>query len=124
MTQEEQNLQAVEIWMNLFNTDLPRMVSESYTPDCVVQYMGLITVEGKDDFLKVESDVMAVIPDRTFRIDNTYAIGDNVIVEAVLMFTDPNGEKVESPFCAVHTFKDGKIAIDRTYLDFAKIPGL
>lgn len=124
MSLEEQNLQAVENWMNLFNTDLPRMVSECYTPDCVVEYMGLATVEGRDAFLKVEADAMAVMPDRTFRIDHSYAVGNNVIVEAVLMFSDASGEKVESPYCAILTLEDGKIAIDRTYLDLAKIPGL
>ena len=43
MSQEEQNLEAVEKWNNLFNTDLSAMVSVSYTRDCVVHYMGSST---------------------------------------------------------------------------------
>ena len=124
MDQKEHTQRIVENWMTLFNTDLPRMVSDCYTPDCVVQYMGIYTVEGADEFLKVETDVMKVIPDRTFRIEQTYAVGDNVIVEAVLVFTDVEGKQVESPYCAILTLKNGKIVIDRTYLDSSKIPGL
>ncbi len=124
MSQEEQNLEAVEKWKNLFNTDLSAMVSDSYTRDCVVHYMGLSTVEGSDAFLKVEQEVIAAIPDRAFRIDHTHATGDMVIVEAILTFTNADGEYIETPFCGVLTFKDGKIATDRTYLDYGKIPGL
>jgi len=43
MSQEEQNLEAVEKWKNLFNTDLSAMVSDSNNRDCVVHYMGLST---------------------------------------------------------------------------------
>ena len=43
MSQEEQNLEAVEKWKNLFNTDLSAMVTDSNNRDCVVHYMGLST---------------------------------------------------------------------------------
>ena len=58
MSQEEQNLEAVEKWKHLFNTDLSAMVTDSYTRDCVVHYMGLSTVEGSDAFLKVEQYII------------------------------------------------------------------
>jgi len=124
MSQEEQNLQTVQNWMNLYNTDPTRMVTDCYTPDCVVECMGLLTINGRDEFIKIEEDVLAAVPDRTFRIDHSHAVGDKVIAEAVLTFTGSAGEKVDSHFCAVLTFKDGKIATDRTYLDQTNWPGL
>lgn len=124
MSQKELNQKAVEIWNNLFNTDLQAMVANSYTRDCVVHYMGLATVEGAAEFLEAEEKVLAAIPDRAFRIDHTHAVDDKVIVEAVLTFTNADREYIETPFCAILNFKQGKIAIDRTYLDANKIPGL
>lgn len=124
MNQEEINLKAVKVWNNLFNTDLPAMVANSYARDCVVHYMGLDTVKGSEEFLEVEKKVLAAVPDRAFRIEHTHAVDDKVIVEAVLTFTSADGEHVETPFCAILNFKHGKIALDRTYLDASKIPGL
>lgn len=124
MGQEERNLKVVEDWIGLYNTDTTRMAREIYAPDFVVHAMGLATVEGTDNLIRLEDAVNAAAPDRIGRIERARASGDTVTVEAVLTYSGTNGEKIETPFCAILTFRDGKIITDRTYLDRTLWPGL
>jgi ketosteroid isomerase-like protein len=56
-------------------------------------------------------------------IERTHASGDVVCVECVL--SDPGrGDDWALPFVAVLTIRDGRIAIDRTYADWSRWPGL
>lgn len=124
MSQEEQNLKAVENWIHYYNTDPHRMATEIYAPDFTVHAMGLTTIKGADTLIKLEDAVSAAAPDRVGRIERAHASGDTVTVEAVLTYTGDDGNKVETPFCAILTFRDGKIVTDRTYLDRTLWPGL
>ena len=121
MTPEEQrNLAVAKRYEDLYNTDVERFVHECYTPDCVVND-GLI--RGYEQFVQIEKNVLRAAPKRKMRVDRTYATGNAVIVEAVLLNPD-QGPDWQLPFCAVLTCRDGKIATDWTYAEFAKWPGL
>jgi ketosteroid isomerase-like protein len=121
MTAEEQrNLAVAKRYEDLYNTDAERFVHECYTPDCEVNG-GMI--RGYEQFVQIEKNVLRAAPKRKMRVDRTYATGNVVIVEAVLLNPD-QGPDWQLPFCAVLTCRDGKIATDWTYAEFAKWPGL
>ena len=62
-------------------------------------------------------------PQRRMRVDHMHATDDAVVVEAVVV--DPaRGTDWELPFCAVLEIRGDKIAVDRTYAEFDKWPGL
>lgn len=128
MTQEERNLEAVQRWMHLYNTDVHRMVDESYAKDSAVYLMGVLTMKTPeqthaDDFHGAEAAILKAAPDRQIRVERTLAKDDTVMVEGLFFGTDKNaGKKWEVPFCAVLTFRDGKIVLDHTYLDRANVP--
>lgn len=126
MNEEERNLEAAKRWAHLYNTDVHRMVDESYAKEAEVHAMGLLTIRENPDYLhSVEEAVLKAAPDRQARIERTIAKGDTVVVEAVLFGTDKNtGKTWETPWCALLTFKDGKIITDHTYLDQTKWPGI
>ncbi len=125
MTEEDRNLEAVKRWAHLYNTDVHRMVDESYSTKAEVHAMGLLVIKDPDTFHGAEAAVLKAAPDRQARIERTIAKGNTVVVEAVLFGTDKNTEKTwETPWCAILTFKDGKIISDHTYLDQTKWPGL
>ncbi len=118
-TEEQRNLDLAKLYEETYNTDIKRFVSDCYTADCDV--MGQI--HGHEQFLKVEENVLKAAPRRKMRVDRTYATGDAVVVEAVLLDPD-QGPDWKLPFCAVLTCRDGKIARDWTYAEFSKWPGL
>jgi ketosteroid isomerase-like protein len=124
MNVQETNLKAVEQWIDNYNNDTDRMATESYAPDYVAQAMGLATIEGVDNLKKLEDVVTAAAPDRVGKIVKAHSAGDTVIVEATLTYTNSEGEKIETPWCAVLSFRDGKIISDHTYLDKTLWPGL
>lgn len=118
--EEQQNLIVAKRYEELYNTDAERFVHECYTPDCEVNG-GMI--RGYEQFVQIEKNVLRAAPKRKMRVDRTYATGNVVIVEAVLLNPD-QGPDWQLPFCAVLTCRDGKIATDWTYAEFAKWPGL
>jgi SnoaL-like protein len=117
--EEERNLRLAKQYEVTYNTDIIRFIHECYTPDCVVND-GLI--EGYEKFEQVEKSVLAAAPKRKMRVDSRYAVGNVVIVQAVLLDPD-RGPEWKLPFCAVLTCRDGKIANDYTYAEFKKWPG-
>ena len=119
-TEEQRNLTVAKRYEDLYNTDAERFVHECYTPDCEVNG-GMI--RGYEQFVQIEKNVLRAAPKRKMRVDRTYATGNVVIVEAVLLNPD-QGPDWKLPFCAVLTCRDGKIATDWTYAEFAKWPGL
>ena len=120
---EERNLEVVKRWAETYNNDVERMVSECYAENCrVSSIFGGATIEGRSRFQKLEQRVLKAAPRRKIRLKHTHATGDVVVVEATL-FDPDQGDEWQSPFCAVLTFKDGKIVEDRTYLDETRWPG-
>ncbi|MEA3218199.1 MAG: hypothetical protein QOJ19_4355 [Acidimicrobiia bacterium] len=113
------NLALVEQWAETFNHDIDRMVNEVYAPDALLGGV----VMGPERFLKFEKRVLAAAPKRAMRIEHTHAAGDVVTVEAVLVDPD-KGTDWKIPFCAVLTFRDGKVVADRTYGDMTNWPGM
>jgi SnoaL-like domain len=119
-TEEKRNLEVAKRYEELYNTDIGRFVHECYTPDCEVNG-GMI--RGYEQFVQIERNVLRAAPQRKMRVDRTYAVGNVVIVEALLLDPD-QGPDWQLPFCAVLTCRDGKIATDWTYAEFTKWPGL
>lgn len=120
---EQRNIQAAKLYVELYNTDVDRFVSECYTPDFKVYAMGVGTLEGAEQFLAVEKAVLEAAPKRHMRLDHMHASGDVVTVEVTLL--DPEaGDDWSIPFVAVLIMRDGKIAVDRTYADYTNWPGL
>lgn len=119
-TEEQANLKLAKRYEELYNTDADRFIHECYTPDCVVNGGD---ISGYDQFLKVEKKVLSAAPKRKMKILRTYATGNVVVVEALLLDPD-RGADWKLPFCAVLTCRDGKIASDYTYTEFSKWPGL
>ncbi|WKU05584.1 nuclear transport factor 2 family protein [Micromonospora sp. HUAS LYJ1] len=122
-TRQEQNVAAVHRWIEYYNTDVHRMIDDSYAPDVNVVCPGLIDITDRAQFHEIEQSVLDAAPDRRARIDNLIAAGDHVIVEAVLFGTDTDsGTTWETPWCAILTFRDGTIVTDHTYLDRTRWP--
>ena len=120
---ERRNLEVVKHWAETYNDDVKRMVSDCYAENCsAASMLGGSKIEGHPRFLKLEQRVLKVAPRRKIRLEHTHAAGDVVVVEATL-FDPDQGDEWQSPFCAVLTFKDGKIVEDRTYLDETRWPG-
>jgi len=120
---EKRNLEVVKLWAETYNNDVDRMVNECYAENCrVSSIFGGAIIEGRLRFLKLERRVVKVAPRRNIRIERTHAVGDVVVVEATL-FDPDQGDEWRSPFCAILTFKDGRIVEDRTYLDDTRWPG-
>jgi limonene-1,2-epoxide hydrolase len=120
---EKRNLEVVKLWAETYNNDVDRMVNECYAENCKVSSMfGGAIIEGRPRFLKLEQRVVKVAPRRNIRLERTHAVGNVVVVEATL-FDPDQGDQWQSPFCAILTFKDGRIVEDRTYLDDTRWPG-
>jgi hypothetical protein len=100
MTAEEQrNLAVAKQYEELYNTDIERFVRECYTPDCDVYAMGGGTIRGHEQFVQIEQSVLRAAPQRRMRVDRTHAVGDVVVVEAVLLDPD-QGADWQLPFCS------------------------
>jgi ketosteroid isomerase-like protein len=115
----ETNIARVKEWEDTFNNDIERMVHELYAPDALLGGV----VMGPEKFLRFERRVLDAAPKRTMRVERTHAVDDVVAVEAVLVDED-KGADWKIPFCAVLTFRDGRIISDQTYADFSKWPGM
>ncbi len=122
MTEEERNLETVKRWMHFYNADVKRMIQDCYVENAEVHDMGYIVMKDHPHFQAVEEAVLRVAPSRQARVERTFAKDNVVVVEATLFGTDKDtGEAWEMPWCAVLTFKDGKIITDRTYMDHLKL---
>lgn len=117
--QTERNLALAEQWAQAFNSDVEKLITEFYAPDCLfsgVEY-------GHERMLRFERRVIAAAPHRSIRVEKTHAVGDVVTVEAVLLDPD-QGAEWELPFCAVLTWREGKVVSDNTYADLSRWPGM
>ena len=123
MTEKEQrNIKTAERYIEFYNNDIERFVTECYTEDCIVYPMGAGVINGAEDFLQVERAVLKAAPKRYMRLEHMHGSGDVVTNEVTLL--DPNaGGDWSIPFVAVLVMRDGKIAIDRTYANYTDWPG-
>jgi hypothetical protein len=117
--QTERNLALAEQWAEAFNNDVEKLITELYAPDCLFSGVEF----GHDRMLRFERRVLAAAPKRSMRIENTHAVGDVVTVEAVLLDPD-RGADWKLPFCAVLTWRDGKVVSDNTYAELSRWPGM
>ena len=67
--------------------------------------------------------LLAKAPRRRLAILRTHVVGDTACVEAELRDPD-RGADWSVPFVAVLTIRAGQVAIDRTYADWSRWPGL
>ena len=124
MTERQQrNLATAHRYVELYNHDIERFVPECYTPDCQVHVMGRAVIEGAQSLLEVERTVLRAAPRRQMRLAHVHVMADTVIVEVTLLNPDA-GADWALPFAAVLTMRDGRIAIDRSYAEWARWPGL
>ncbi len=123
MSDTSTTLALVERWAQYYNEDATRMVQECYAEDCKVYPMGLGVIEGRKGLQKVEDAVLAKAPQRRLDVLRTHIAGDTICVEAELRDSD-RGAEWSVPFIAVLTLCDGLVAIDRTYADWSRWPGL
>ena len=105
-------------WAELFNSDVDALIDELYDPECTVLGARL----GHDRLRAFEQRVLAAAPRRSAAFDAMHASGDVVVVEGVLIDPD-QGADWKLPFCAVLTWRDGRIVSDNTYAEFSKWPG-
>jgi hypothetical protein len=119
MDQTEQNLALAEQWAVTFNSDVENMITELYAPDCLFSGVQF----GHDKLRRFERRVLAAAPRRSIRVAKTHAVGDVVAVEGVLLDPD-QGAEWKLPFCAVLTWRDGKVVSDNTYTDMSRWPGV
>jgi len=124
MTPEEaRNIEVSKRYEDLYNSDVERFVREVYTSDLVVHCMGAASIHGPEKLIHVEKVVLSAAPRRTMRVDHRHASGSVVVVEATLLDPD-QGADWTLPFIAALTCRDGKIAVDRSYAEWPRWPGL
>lgn len=122
LTAEERiNVETVRLWGELYNSDVTRMVTECYDPECTVDVKGFMQYHGHAPFIALEQRVHSVAPQRRGIPERIIAKGDVVIVQASLVNPDM-GPDWKSPFCVVLTLRNGKILRDETYLDMTSWP--
>ena len=78
---------------------------------------------GHEKVRKFELRVLAAEPRRTIHVEQTHSAGDVVTVEGVLLDPD-RGDEWRLPFCAVLTWRDGKVVRDNTYADMSRWPSV
>jgi ketosteroid isomerase-like protein len=115
-------LQVVQRWHDTYNTDVEKMILETYAKEADVFFTGA-SAHGHDQFMTLEKAIKAKVPGRHMRIDHLYFIGDDrAVVEAVIL--DSARPDFYSPWCAILEIRDGKIVTDRTYLEPTRWPGI
>ncbi|MGH8597217.1 MAG: nuclear transport factor 2 family protein, partial [Gammaproteobacteria bacterium] len=121
--QQRQNLEVVRHWEATYNEGPADVfIKESYAQDADVYFTGA-SAHGHQQFIKLETAILAAAPGRKMRIDRILFSGDDiVIVEAVIL--DTARPEFFSPWVALLTIRDGKIVQDRTYLEPVRWPGI
>jgi predicted SnoaL-like aldol condensation-catalyzing enzyme len=117
--QTERSHALAEQWAEAFNSDIDKLITELYAPDCLfngVEY-------GHDRMLRFERRVLTAAPQRSIRIAKTHAAGDVITIEGELLDPD-RGAEWKLPFCAVLTWRDGKVVSDNTYAELSRWPGM
>ncbi|MFJ5842360.1 nuclear transport factor 2 family protein [Streptomyces shenzhenensis] len=118
----DQTIELCERWLELYNSDIHRMIDEFYPDDFVLAVMGVAEITDKGYFHKFEDAFLAASPERKARAVRITATGEDATLELVLYGTTVDGTKWEVPLCELLTFENGLIARDVIYLDPAKLP--
>lgn len=115
-------LKVVDRWRDTYNNEVEKMILETYDKDASVNFTGG-SVQGQEQFMRLEKAIVAAAPGRRMRIDHVHFIGDDTtVVEAVIL--DTARPDYFSPWCALLSFRNGKIVQDRTYLEANRWPGI
>lgn len=115
-------LKVIDHWRETYNSDPDKMILDTYAQDATVTFTGA-SVAGHDQFLALERAIKKAAPGRAMRIDRVLFIDDRTaVVEATEL--DSARPEFYSPWCALLSFKDGKIVQDRTYLEPNRWPGI
>ncbi len=109
--------------IELYNTDVHRMIDEVYaTVDVVCP--GALEIHDRDTFHAIEQIALDAAPDRKAHIVRTIAAVDHVILEGTVTYIDKaTSEHKETFWCGIFTFQHGRVISDRTYLNPAEWPG-
>jgi len=122
MSQEQRNMERIERWAHLYNTEVTRMINECYTEDTVVDCPNALLVRGRRAFTALEEAVLAAAPWRWCRIDRTVAEG-NVVAVLATLFDPDQGDEFQTRFCSVLTFnEDGLVTNDTAFIDATRWP--
>lgn len=115
-------LKVVQRWHDTYNTDVEKMILETYAQNANVYFTGA-SAHGHAQFMKLEKAIKAAAPGRTMSIDKIHFIGDErTVVEAVIL--DSARPDFFSPWCAILEIRDGRIVNDHTYLEPNRWPGI
>jgi ketosteroid isomerase-like protein len=118
----EENLKAVGRWVELFNTDVHQWIDECYADGFHIVCPGIIEITDRAVFHEIEQLVFDAEPTRMGRLTAIIPVGDKVIIEGVLY--GGTDEPWETHWCAILTFRDGKVISDHSYLDRTQWPWL
>ncbi|MFF7454715.1 nuclear transport factor 2 family protein [Kitasatospora sp. NPDC008115] len=122
---ESRNLALTDLWIELYNTDVHRLINELYEDGATLLLPGFLETTDKAELHRAESYILTKAPDRRARILRSIAKDDTVTVECVLSGSDPeDGRPWETYWCAVLRFRDGRVISDHSYVDTVKWPGL
>jgi hypothetical protein len=123
MTNNESNVPVAHRLIDLYNTDVHRMIDEVYANVDVV-CPGALEIHDRQDFHAIEQIALDVAPDRKAHILRTIDAADRVILEGDVTYTDQKtGEQRQTFWCGIFTFQDSRVISDRTYLNPAEWPG-
>jgi ketosteroid isomerase-like protein len=118
----QENTQAVDRWVELFNTDVHRWIDECYADEFHIVCPGIIEITDRATFHQIEQAVLDAEPTRKGRLTDVIPAGDRVTVEGVLY--GGTDTPWETHWCAILRFKDGRIVSDHSYVDRTQWPWL
>ena len=124
MTKHERNLATARRYIELYNSDIQRFVTECYTSDCQVICSGIGAIEGHVQFLNVERTVLKAAPRRRMRVEHEHVLDDGRVAMEITLLDPDQGDDWELPFITILTMRDSLIAIDMNYADWSRWPGL
>lgn len=128
--EEARNIKHIELWRKLYNgTDMEAFVRDSYHPDVKCTIFDGTDLDGSsidladaDIFIDTEKRIKKSCPGRKIEILRYIPAGNVMVLEALI--TDEARPDFRLAWCAILTFKDGKIVSDHSYLNHRHWPGL
>jgi len=128
--EETRNIKQIELWKNLYNgTDMEAFVRDSYHPDVKCTIFDGTDLDGSSIdladasiFIDTEKRIKKSCPGRKIEILRYIPAGNVMVLEALI--TDDARPDFRLAWCAILTFKDGKIVSDHSYLNHRHWPGL
>jgi ketosteroid isomerase-like protein len=112
----ERTREVAQRYVDLFNTDVRRFVTECYAPDfqvLPVNITGHRIIRGYEEYIASENAILARQPKRRIRLDKMHVSEEMAFVEATLEDGDRPG--FAFPFRAALRVRDGRIVEDWTF---------